>query len=99
MINDEYNNEVLGQLWNNHIVREKTKIMRDLFPNMVAENEVLTHKKQLIEAGYIGQLPKFLFRFGRFGFWSRPTIYKDYWIRAKTTKKNGEMYSIFKEKK
>jgi hypothetical protein len=101
MSDDEHNNEVLNRLWNDPVVRERTRVMGELFPDTFTENEMLTDKTELMEAGYTGRLPQITFRIGKFVLWGRPALFRDFWIRARIAQKPGkygQLYSIIREK-
>src|SRR5436305_11189750 len=94
----ERNYEVLNRLWNDPLIRIQSDTLRELFPGSMTENEIVIREDDLREAGYVGRLPSFLIKFGRFGFYCYPSTYREYWIRQKSIDKAGlNMYSIFKD--
>jgi hypothetical protein len=95
---DEINNEILERLWNDPMIRTRCRIMNETIPGSIANNEIVVHEDDLKQAGYIGRLPFFIFRFGKFGFLCLPHLYKGYWMRQKFPDRKGQrLYSIFKE--
>jgi hypothetical protein len=95
----ENNNEVLRRLWNDPDVIELKNSMNEIFPNSVAEGEVVVDNDHLLEAGYLGKPPRFSLGIGRFMFYRSVAIYKDYWIRFHSLSPASYLYSIFKVKK
>ncbi|MDX6529410.1 MAG: hypothetical protein QOH41_1700 [Blastocatellia bacterium] len=96
---DEINNEVLGRLWNDPDVRILNRSADEIMPGHIAANEMVVDDDHLTEAGYVGELPKFHIRIGKFLIFRATANYEDYWIRIKQPRKESpNLYSIFKER-
>jgi hypothetical protein len=94
----ENNYTVLRRIWNDPLFRLQSQTMGELFPGTIKDNEVMIREDELREAGYVGKLPTFLFKLGRFGFICYPSALGEYWLRQKTIDKGGlSIYSIFKD--
>lgn len=95
----EINNEVLGTLWNDDDVRMLNRSVDQIMPGNIGDNEVVVDHDHLIEAGYVGDPPRFHLKIGNFLIYAQPAIYKDYWLRLKLPRKGSpNLYSIFKER-
>ncbi|SRR6266496_314663 len=97
--NDEINNEVLARLWNDPDVRELNDSVRAILPNYeISDSEVVVDYDHLVEAGHVGEPPYFHIRIGKWLIYSKPALYKDYWMKLKLPRKReNSLYSIFKE--